>query len=79
MQAAIEMNNTGLTALAASVNQEKRRPGDDAAVTVGCAGQALGLRVSCGQQHLMGVYVREMTKRASSYGSRKADFFAQVR
>ena len=69
----------GLRALAASVNQEKRRPGDGAAVTAGCVGQALGLRVSCGQQHLMGVNVREMMKRASSYGARKADFSAQVR
>jgi len=73
------MKKTGLRALAASVNQERRSPRGGAGAMAGSAGQPLGLHVSCGQQHLMGVNVREMMKRSSSYGTRKADFCAEVR
>ena len=72
------MKKTGLRAVAASMNRDRRFPGVGVGDLTRSAFPPLGLRVSCGEQFRMGVDVREALKRASMHGIRKVEFSEEV-
>ena len=73
------MAQTGLSAIAASLNRERGLSRGVLGGMAGCVRQPLGVRVPCGQQHAMGINVPDAMARASVYGIRKIKYCAQVR
>ncbi|CAL5225887.1 g8673 [Coccomyxa viridis] len=71
------MAQTGLSAIAASLNRERGLSRGVLGGMAGCVRQPLGVRVPCGQQHAMGRNVPDAMARASVYGIRKIKYCAQ--